>query len=605
MPNDPGPTSWDPLEYQRALQQIEDAGTTEARRLARARTMVRVDPAGAPTVRVPAWDDIIHLGPRIPVTPEDRTIQRHFERAGLPSPLDPKVQAEIARRNELAAHIRNNPVPEYQQGVTAAMTAVDNVQDAALTASVAARVTMPVLGSLGAYLAPAITALGAIGSALNWIAAALFGFGVLYALACRGPRAAAAQASVPALAGFLFKGVSAFLPRSRGINYPIPGKSNKPRFAAMMTGATGGRTPTNTAGSRWARGRPSWPELFQVAQTAYDVTGYGVTLGAVYGFVAESSYAATRAGRGEPVTPRSPRVSHELYRILGPHLEVMGRAALWHREQCARAIASAILILRDPETFGDEFYALTWLTYYVSLEPLMWDTQGISWRETVIDGLDAGWYTWDVRDPVTADALHALGANLDAPARWPVAGSPYVLTADQMVSEIAPEIARALQRWLEAAPMDPLRRFVSELAVRVTERVWYFLEASPYVPGWELATDTAIWESFIQADRWPVISDDPNAIMAAIHACQRYIEDTGHKYIDVETLDAIWERAGSPLLRIRGDGPSQPVEHLLPWDPETGAPDQIAFGSDTAQARERLRALLEDSQPPDARRPAR
>lgn len=576
---------------------LEEAGVTEARRLARARTMVRVDPAGQPTVRVPAWDDLIHLGPRIPVTPEDRAIQRHFDRAKLPSPLTPELQTEIHRRQELAAHIKNNPVPEYQQGVTAAMSAVDNVQDAALTASVAARVTMPVLGRLGAFLAPAVAVLGAIGTTLNWIAAGLFAFGVLYAFACRGPRAAAAQASVPALAGFLFKGIRAAIPRRAGINHPMPGRPRKGVLGSMMTGAIDGRTPTRLGASRWARVRPSFAELFQVAQTAYDVTGYGLTLGGVYGFTAETTYARTRAGRGEPVTPRSPRVNHVLDTILGPHVQILGRAALWHREQCCRAIAATPLILRAPELWGDEFYALAWLTYYVSLEPLMWDTHGLSWRESVIDALPGGWTVWDVRDPVTRDALEANGIDPDAPARWPVRGSPFVLTDEQLVTEVGPECGAALKRWLEAAPMDPLRRFVSELATRVTERVWYWLEASPDIPGWELAPSTAIWESLIQSDRWPIISDDPTALLRAVHACERYIEETGRKYIDVEKLDELWDQAGAPLLRIRGDGPDQPVEHLLPYDPTTGAPDNVAFGRTLGEARQRLETLHQEPPP--------
>jgi len=208
VPNDPGATSWEPAEYRRALAHIEQAGVAQARRLARARTMVRVDQAGKPGIRVPAWDDIVHVGPRTIVTPEDRAIQRDFQRRGIPSPLAPDVQLELARRQELARHIQNSPVPEYQQGVQAAMSAVDNVQDAAVTASVAARVSIPLLGQLGTWLAPAVLALGQIATLLNWVAGGLYAFGIAYALACQGVGAAFTQASVPAFAGFLFKGVA-------------------------------------------------------------------------------------------------------------------------------------------------------------------------------------------------------------------------------------------------------------------------------------------------------------------------------------------------------------------------------------------------------------
>lgn len=574
------------------LRSIDAAGTQDATRILRAQTRVRVDAGETPTIRVPSWDDIVRVGPRPTVTPEDRAIQRHFERAGLPSPLDPALQQEIFRRREMAKHLANSPLPEYQQGVTAAMTAVDNVQDAATTAMVATRVSIPLLGQLGTYLAPAVLAFGQIATALNWLFAGLFAWGIAYAAACQGPRAAVAQASVPAFAGLLFKGLRPFLPRGRGIPHPIPGQWQKGRMAAMMMGNPEGRRLTNARASRWARMRIGFGEALQIAQTATDVIGYGLSLGAVYGFVAETVYTGTRAGKGAPVTTRSPRVNHVLAEILGPHVEILSPAALWHREQCCRALAATPLILRDPETFGPELYALSWLTYYVSLEPLMWDAHGLRWRDAVIDALPASWRAWDVRDELTRDHLVAAGVDPDTERRWPVPGAPLELTTEQLVLEIGPEIGRALSRFLHEAPFDPLRRFVAELSVRVCERVWYFLEASPHYPTWELSPTTAVWESLVQADRWPIVSDPPDAILTAWANCERLVETTGRKYIDVEQLDRIWSDAGSPLLRITGGDGSLPIEHLTPWDPETGAPGETAFGSSVEEARRRLTELM-------------
>lgn len=596
MPNDPGATSWNADEYHRALSHIDQAGTKHAATLNRAKVRVRVERGGTPTIRVPGWDDIVRVGPRPIVTPEDRAIQRDFERRGLPSPLAPEQQGEIQKRRELAQHIQNSPIPEYQQSTAATLTAVDNVNDAAVTAMVASRASVGILGRFGTWLAPAVLALGKIASLTNILGWALQGLGMAYALACGGPRALAAQYSGVALANAAFAGVRAVLPRRRGIRHPNPGQAQKGRMAAAMMGSPEGRALTNTRTSRWAKIRPSFAEALQVAQTTYDVTGYGLSLGALYGFTAETTYTATRASRGEPVRPRSPRVNHALQRILAPHVEILSNAALWHREQCARAVASAPIILRDPETFGAELYALTWLTYYVSLEPLMWDVQGISWRETVMENLPAAWTPWDPRDPVTRDALADLGVDLEAPMRWPLPGAPLELTSVQLVEEIGPEIGRALRRFLHQDETDPLRRFVAEVSVRVCERVWWFLEAGADFPTWELSPATAVLESLIQADRWPIVSDPPAQLLAAWANSEAYVRETGRKYIDVETLDRIWEQAGSPLLVIRGDGPAQPNDFLAPWDPTTGAPDDIAFGDTVAQARERLEELHRQQQ---------
>jgi len=408
---------------------------------------------------------------------------------------------------------------------------------------VASRASIGILGRFGTWLAPAVLAFGKIASVTNWLAWGLQALGMLYALACGGPRQLAAQYSGAALANSAFQGIRAILPRRKGIRTPAPGQWQKGKMAAAMMGSPEGRMLTNTRTSRWAKIRPTFGEALQVAQTAYDATGYGLVLGAIYGFTAETAYTTARAERGEPVRPRSPQVNHDLQRILAPHLAVLSNAALWHREQCARAIAAAPIILRDPETFGEDLYALTWLTYYVSLEPLMWDVQGISWRETVIAGLPAAWTVWDVRDEVTRDALTDAGTEPDALARWPVAGAPLELTSDQLTLEIGPEIARALRRFLHQDETDPLRRFVAEVSMRVCERVWWFLEAADDYPTWELSPAAAVIESLVQADRWPIASDPADALLAGFRNSEAYVRDTGRKYIDVETLDKIWAGA--------------------------------------------------------------
>lgn len=593
MPNDPGPTSWRRDEYERALRNIDQAGIQNAQRLMLARTQVRVEQGGTATIRVPGWDDIVRVGPRPIVTPEDRIIQRDFERRGIPSPLAPEVQQEIRRRREVAKSIANSPVPEYQQGVASALTAVDNVNDAAVTAMVASRASVGILGRFGTWLAPAVLALGKIASITNILALGLQYLGMAYALACGGPRQLAAQYSAAALANSAFQGLRAVLPRRKGIRTPAPGQWQKGRMAAMMMGSPEGRMLTNTRTSRWAKIRPSFAEALQVAQTAYDATGYGLSLGALYGFTAETTYTAERRTRGEPVRPRSPKVNHELQRILGPHISILSDAALWHREQCARAVAAAPIILRDPETFGPELYALTWLTYYVSLEPLMWDTHGLSWRDTVISGMPAAWTPWDPRDPITLDALDENGVNTRAPLRWCLPGAPLELTSQQLTEEIGPEIARALRRFLHEDETDPLRRLVAEVSVRTCERIWWWLEAGDDYPTWELSPAAAVIESLVMADRWPIVSDPPEALEAGFRNSEAYVRETGRKYIDVKTLDRIWADAGSPLLVIRGDGEGQPFDFLAPWDPETGAPgDDAAFGRDITQARQRLTDLL-------------
>jgi hypothetical protein len=573
------------------MKGIDQVGTANAAKLARGELAVRVDRPKQPTINIPAWNDIIRTGPRTIVTEEDWRVQKHFERAGLPSPLSTDVQSAIADRRKMSDRIRNSALPEYQQGITTMITAVDNVQDAALTASVAGRVLIPALGRLGGYLAPAVLALGNFATLFNWLGLGVYYFGLLYALACKGPSAMKAQAVVPGLAGAAFKGLRGILPRMRGIPQPSPSRWQKGGAAAMMWGTTSGRALTNMRASRWSRMRITFGEALQAAQVASDLTGYGLSLGAMMGFIGETTYSAIRFTQGERVRVRSPHVNHLFAELVLPHVANLGRGAAWHREQCCRALASAPFILRDPELWGETLYGLTWLVVYTAVEPLTWDTQGLKWRELVIDNAVAEWTPWDMRDGVSRGIAQEQGVDPDRPAGWPIPGNPHAITTAELVLELGPQCARALDRWTAAAPLDPWRRFVAELAMKTTERLWTWLEGSPDFPQWELAPATAVFESLFKASRWPIVSDPPERLTRAWAASEQYIRDTGRKYIDQAELDAIWERAGTPLLRLLNDQADVPPEWYVPWDPETGEAGNVAYGETVATARARLEEI--------------
>jgi len=558
---------------------------------------VRVEPGKAPRITIPAWDDIIRTGPRQTVTDEDYAIHRHFRQAGIPSPLSREVEQEIADRRAMAQRIRNSAIPEYQRGVATMLTAVDNVQDSALALAVGGRITVAALGRFGTWLAPAVAGLARLALAVNWLGLALGLFGIAYAAACQGPRSGIAQARSAALAGYMFKGVRAVVPRARGIPTPFPSAGSKGRHGMAMFALPSGREVANRRASRWAKAMPSFGELLQIGQVAYDHLGYGLALGAVMGLSSETAYAEVRRGRGEKVEIRSPFVNHALASLMGTTLAGMGRAALWHRHTCARAVASAPLILRDPTSWGDELYGLTWLTFYASLEPLMWDTQGLPWRELVIANLrEARWTPWDVANPVTRRLLAVEGIDTTELV-WPIPGAPRELDAERLVVELGKEIGDVLQRWLEADPIDPWRRFVAEMSMSVCERVWWWLEGAADWPAWKLSPTTAVWESLFLAARWPIVSDPPASILAAWAASEQYVRDSGRPIIPVEELDRIWDAAGSPLLRLHGGAATVPPEFFVPWDEATGAPGDVAFGPSVPEARRRLARLLAEEQP--------
>lgn len=597
MPNDPGPSSWLEGQYRKFLEGVEMVGSPSAPRLARVDAPVRVDRPKEPQITIPAWGDVLRTGPRPIVTPEDYALHRHFEKAGLRSPLAPELQQEIADRRAMAKRISNSAIPEYQRGVATMMTVVDNVQDAALTMAVGARITAVALGRFGQWIAPAVAGLGRVALALNWLGLALGLFGIAYAFACQGPRDAIAQARSAAMAAYLFKGVRAIVPRAQGIPTPFPSAGSKGRHGMAMFAVPSGREVANRRASRWARAIPSFGEVLQIGQVAYDHLGYGLALGAIMGFSSETAYAGARQQQGETVKVRSPAVNHHLARIMSSRVAGLGRGALWHRHQCARALASSLFILRDPWSWGEELYGLTWLTVYASLEPLMWDTQGLPWRDPVIDHLEgAAWTAWEVHDPVTRGILGELGVDLEE-LPFPIAGSPLELDVERVLLELGKEVSTALQAWLEEEPLSPWRRMVAEMSMYVCERVWVWLEGATDYPGWRLAPVTAVWESLFLASRWPVLSDPIERIQAAWAASEQYCRDTGRQAIPVDELDRIWRDAGTPLLVLRGDTAPMPAEFFAPWDESTGAVGEVSFGHSIAEARARLEDLLRKTGP--------
>lgn len=599
MPNEVGPDSWLASQLHRFLEGLDQVGTPNAPRLQRAELAraVRVDPGKQPRISIPHWDDVIRLGPRETVTREEYDLHRHFVRHGLTSPLSPDKQQAIADRKAMFERINNSAIPEYQRGVATMATVVDNVQDAALTIAVAGRIGMTALGRVGTWMAPAVAAFGRLALALNWLGLAVQLLGVAYALVCQGPRDAVSQARSQALAGLLFTGVRKTIPRLSGLPTPVPFAGSKGRHGVATFGVPSGRTVANRRASRWAKAMPSFGELLQAGQVAYDHLGYGLALGAVIGMSSETAYAQARLAAGEKVTIRSPDVNHALALLLRSRLAGMNRGALWWRWQCARAVGSVPVILRDPWSFGPELYALSWIVFYAGLEPMMTDLEGLPWRELVIARLStAAWTPFPDPDPVTAQLLAELELD-QAPAVWPLSGNPRELTAERLVVDVGKEIGDALRRWLEEDPLDPLRRFVAELAMNCTERVWVFLEGAVDWPAWKLSPFSAVWESMFLAERWPILSDPPALLQAAWANSEQWIRDHERPMIPPAELDRIWSDAGTPLLRLTSDAAAIAPETFLPVDSETRSSGGVAFGETVAQARARLAELLRREPP--------
>lgn len=102
-------------------------------------------------IKLPAWDDVLHVAPRPEVTAAHRAQLKAERRAGITPTLDAGVLRELERREQRALEIRESAVPGWRQQMLRVLTVLDNIEDQVSTIE---RVTRPILRKVpgGKYL---------------------------------------------------------------------------------------------------------------------------------------------------------------------------------------------------------------------------------------------------------------------------------------------------------------------------------------------------------------------------------------------------------------------------------------------------------------------
>lgn len=585
MANDRGTDSFLGSNLARFLDGASKVGENQRKDFRRGFSGVQVEPAKSPRINLPGFDQTFKLGPGVEVTDQDKATYWDFKRRGLDPPLDPAVTAAIERKREMADNIRNSAIPEYQQGIAQMMNAVDNVQDAALTLAVVGRIAMR-LGGVGAaaaapWLAPILTAV----ALLDALTLGLSYFGPAYALYCGGPRDAAAALLAPKMAAAFFGSVIPRAARRVGLPSAVPPAQRKGALGGAAMAGIGNRRGRANGGLPQQFAWTKASEALQAAQVGADFAGYGLQLGAIMGFFAEVAYSTARAQRGEAVGVRSPDAAHRYAALLRPVTDQLSAGALWHRHTCAKNLATAWVILMDPETWGPEVYALAWATVYTSQEPLAWDQQGLDWQSVIMPELRQAWPAFA---PVTvADRLErqGLGLEIDRAGAWPVAGAGESIDSDTLLLDIGPKIARGLERFLAAYRHEPVGTFVDVMAGMTCERLWCWVCDHPHFPQWEMGDGQKFLECLLMASRWPALGDPPERLWDFYQRVTARQGELGRVFLDAEELDHLGELAGTPLIRIvpgdRGISPGL----WMPTNPDGSTSGPFGFGSTVEDAR--------------------
>jgi hypothetical protein len=401
-----------------------------------------------------------------------------------------------------------------------------------------------------------------------------------YALACAGPRDALAALAVPFMNQAFFKGIGRLLPRKLGVPALRADKGNKSKVGRAAARQPGGRKGFAPSASKLGALSPSFADAIQAGQVGADWAGRGIALGGIVGAMSDTAFSTARGAASSGPGRRSPKLNHDYAAMIGPRLAGLRPSALWHRELAARTLATVPLILAAPEVAGDDLYVLAWIAAYCAIEPVQWEQAGLPWRDLVAAGSNARWFGYPVRDEGSREAVAAFGFDPDGLSPWPLRGNRLEITPADYLDDLGPRVAAGLLSWCAKDPDSPLTAFVCELSGAYTERAWVWLSGEPDWPRWKLSPDVGVLESLLRANVWPVISDDLDRIYTAWDECRRTLADAGRAWLTQDELEAIFERHGSPLLRLLPPDAPLPAAWALPHDEVTGLPgDMVAADS--------------------------
>lgn len=196
---------------------------------------------------IPEWSDVIRIGPNPKATKEEMREYYKAVAEGRPPNLDPDLIAAIENKRRKMLAMKNSEVPDAVNKLGRVLTVIDNINDAMITASYLARV--------GALVAPPFAPF-----LLGVSAGLLVGANILNLAMWLSPLALPQQLAKRQMSKMLRKfGVKGLL---KGIGLP-------PQVAKFL---------------------PSFSEAIQIAQTAADFTGYGLSIGPIYGAVQEGLF---------------------------------------------------------------------------------------------------------------------------------------------------------------------------------------------------------------------------------------------------------------------------------------------------------------------------
>jgi hypothetical protein len=556
------------------------------------------------TITLPGWDSIIKTGPRVETTREDWAAYYAAQRAGTAPALSPEKLQSIGAAITARDAARYSNLPGWAQSYGMIMTAIDNVQDFASTVATLGRLSIWGSSHVLDYLAPgasrelaglmaraaareaaattaaelatlkltdqafiaaaaraagsrvfqrAVLGLGARVAlravpVLGWIITAgdLLNLANLilsaalpaYALLCDGPRAALA-AGIPAV---VLKNI---LCRQIWTNFHLNPFSRAARLAA----------------AKKALGRlPSIANLIEVAQTADNLFGYGLSIGGLYGMVMEALFSAT----GAAVKPES-RLNADpaLYSLGLPGLSKaasMSESERWAYQGAARAAQAAVLVQSVHDDLPDELHVLT-LTVAVAATSMMyeffsdWDSDDL-----LAAMLPRRWSAPDYAHPQSILADEDGAGVLQTVGRWPVPGAPRELAGEEYILHFAPRITSALRSYLEPRRSTLGALYYGAAVNQLVENLWILVGAGADPLKWELTPDSKLLTG-MAVDGLVLVPQQPEPpVWSFWQALRLELEQNGGRLLEHENIERAAEIHGVQLIRLLAPDAPVPAE---------------------------------------------
>lgn len=596
MPADFGVSDLIAGEYKRFIEGLSDLSDGGARAARAAAARIRPGSTAVRTISIPTWDDVIHLTPRPTITPEMRAAHYSALKQGLPSPLDPTLQDEIARRGRRARQMQSSASPEYAKAYGQVMTAIDNVQDLLTTVTTTGRFLLSgsarLLDLLGpqASVAEIEAARAAAGrAALERIAARELAGEVITRAAAREAAAVAAErAGARLLLGIGGRTIGRLVPILgpillaadilKALN--LLGMWLFPAYAALCQGpragaaAFAGALPFGIIGkragkqkvsalgrlnvfSRTARldrsntlrkWRPSIFNLMEVAQTTDALFGVGMVFGGLVGVVTDSAFGVEQQLRGQDVRVDTSAIAYTLHGMLAPTMREIPTKALPDYRAASNVLAHGPIFARTNATFTLEEHCDALAAQFAAwsiLEPVLMSAE----LEPAVNLMADQWLTPPVAQYRDSRPIVLLETGAwDGEGRWPYPGSPEWVRADQMLMRGPEEIPAALLELEAHYPDSAGCALIEALASALCDRASIVLTGhdegikTKWRPEWNLL------EALALAGRVPAPETSDAAKVDFWRACLDAMDTANTNQLSAGEFDAIAARLGVDLI---------------------------------------------------------